>query len=121
MDSARNPGRSTMRTEGGIHLVVGVNDGTEYGVGDGMDCDRGRSLGCGRYRRAVRLVLVASCGVECCFGTHNLQSRLYCGASRSVAAVMDCTDCRTSRSGLGNGDEGWALEYTLFLINSEYV
>ena len=51
---------------------------------------------------------------------------LYCGASRSsvhgsVAAVMGCTDCRTSRGGLGNGDEGWALEYTLFLINSEYV
>ena len=101
MDSARNPGRSTMRTEGGIHLVVDVNDGTEYGVGDGMSCDRGRSLGCGRYRRAVRLVLVASCGVECCVGVHNLQTCLYCGASRSaVAAVMGCTDGRTSRGGL---------------------
>ena len=120
MDSARNPGRCTMRTEGGIHLVVGVNDGTEYGVGGGMD--RGQSLGCGRYRRTVRLVLVASCGVECCVGVHNLQSCLCCGASRSAAAaVMGCTDCRTSRGGLGNGDEGWALEYTLFLINSEYV
>ena len=116
MDSARNPGWSTMHTEGGIHLVVDVNDGTEYGVGDGMSCDLGRSLGCGRYRRTVLLVLVASYAVECCAGIHNLLSRLRSGSSRSGTAVMDC---RTSRGALGNGDEGWAFGYTSFLINSE--
>ena len=97
MDSARSPGRSTMRTESGIHLVVDVNDGTEYGVDDGMSCDRGQSLGCGMSRRAVRLVLGASCGVECCVGFHNLRTCLGRGASRRVVTVeVDCTDGETS-------------------------
>ena len=102
MDSARSPGRSTMRTESGIHLVVDVNDGTEYGVDDGMSCDRGQSLGCGMSRRAVRLVLGASFGVECCVGVHNLLSRGRSGSSRMLTGGMDG---RTSGGALGNGDE----------------
>ena len=48
-------------------------------------------------------------------------SRGRSGSSRSTAAVMDGMNCNTSRGALGNGDEGWAFEYTLLLINSEYV
>ena len=116
MDSARSPGRSAMRTGIGIHLVVEVDDGTKHGMGVGMGCARGRS---GRVRRDVRLVLGASYGVECCVGVHNLLSRGRSGSSRSTAAVMDGMNCNTSRGALGNGDEGWAFEYTLLLINSE--
>ena len=94
MDSARNPGRSAMRTGIGIHLVVEVDDGTKHGMGVGMSCARGQS---GRSRRAVRLVLGASGGVECCVGYHNLRRRLVRGSIRSVVTVeVDYTADKTS-------------------------